>query len=72
MGKETHNIYTNYDLSFFPIIGENFRHIVWHRLAFGCLVLTTNITPWSRLKEYVIIFKDDSSSVIINSRYVYK
>jgi len=49
--SEIHNVYPNYDLFFFPTLGENFGHVIWESLAFGCLVLTTNTTPWNRLEE---------------------
>ena len=45
-------LWTNYDLFFFPTLGENFGHVVWESLAFSCPVLTTKTTPWNNLKEY--------------------
>ena len=50
--SDIHNIYPNYDLFFFPTLGENFGHVVWESLAFGCPVLTTNTTPWNGLEDF--------------------
>jgi glycosyltransferase involved in cell wall biosynthesis len=50
--SEIHNVYPNYDLFLFPTLGENFGHVVWESLAFGCPVLTTNTTPWNGLKSF--------------------
>ncbi len=50
--SEIHNVYSNYDLFFFPTLGENFGHVVWESLALGCPVLTTNTTPWNVLEDF--------------------
>ena len=49
--SQIHNIYPNYDLFFFPTLGENFGHVIWESLVFGCPVLTTPNTAWNNLEK---------------------
>jgi len=42
------------EVFFFPTLGENFGHVVWESLVFGCPVLTTETTPWNNLEEFKI------------------
>ena len=45
-------IYPNYDLLFFPTLGENFGHVIYESLALGVPVLCSDTTPWNRLDEF--------------------
>ena len=45
-------IYPNYDLLFFPTLGESFGHVIFESLSFGTPVLCTETTPWNRLSDY--------------------
>ena len=40
-----------YDLFFFPTLGENFGHVILEALCAGCPVLISNQTPWRNLEE---------------------
>lgn len=45
------SIYTNYDLFFFPTLGENFGHVIFESIAYGTPVLCSGTTPWDKLEE---------------------
>lgn len=47
-----HEIYPQYDLLFFPTLGESFGHVIFESLSFGTPVLSTNSTPWNNLAHY--------------------
>lgn len=49
---EIHNIYPNYDLFFFPTLGENYGHVIYESLFYGCPVLCSDKTPWDKLEEF--------------------
>lgn len=44
--------FSQYDLFLFPTQGENFGHVIWEALAAGCLVLTSDHTPWHDLAAH--------------------
>lgn len=46
------DIYPNYDLLFFPTLGESFGHVIFESLVYGCPVLSSNTTPWTQLEEF--------------------
>jgi glycosyltransferase involved in cell wall biosynthesis len=49
-GETTHEqvarIFSQYDVLFFPTLGENYGHVVIESLAAGCPVLISDTTPW--------------------------
>lgn len=45
-------VYPNYDLFFFPTLGESFGHVIFESLAFGCPVLCSDTTPWDNLEKF--------------------
>jgi glycosyltransferase involved in cell wall biosynthesis len=47
-----HEIYPNYDLFFFPTMGESFGHVIYESLYFGCPVLCSDTTPWNELEKF--------------------
>jgi glycosyltransferase involved in cell wall biosynthesis len=47
-----HKVYPNYDLFFFPTLGENFGHVIFESLAYGTPVLCSGNTPWDKLDEF--------------------
>ncbi len=50
---EIHKVYPNYDLFFFPTLGENYGHVIYESLFYGCPVLCSDKTPWNMLEEYI-------------------
>lgn len=52
-GDVTHeavlNIFSQYDLFFFPTLGENYGHVIAESLSVGTPVLISNQTPWQNL-----------------------
>ncbi|MFC2141491.1 glycosyltransferase family 4 protein, partial [Acidobacteriota bacterium] len=44
-------IFSRYHLFLFPTRGENFAHVILEALHSGCLVLTSDKTPWRYLEE---------------------
>lgn len=49
--KLIHTIYPEYDLFFFPTLGENFGHVIFESLVYGTPVLCSGTTPWDKLDE---------------------
>jgi glycosyltransferase involved in cell wall biosynthesis len=47
-----HTVFPNYDLFFFPTLGENFGHVIFESLAYGTSVLCSGNTPWDKLNEF--------------------
>ncbi|MFH1528462.1 MAG: glycosyltransferase [Bacteroidota bacterium] len=47
-----HTVYPNYDLFFFPTLGENFGHVIYESLYYGTPVLCSDQTPWDKLEEF--------------------
>lgn len=45
-----HTVLQQHHVLFFPTFGENFGHVVLEALVAGCLVLTSDQTPWSALR----------------------
>jgi glycosyltransferase involved in cell wall biosynthesis len=43
--------FAQYDLFFFPTIGENYGHVMVESLLVGTPILISNRTPWSNLKS---------------------
>lgn len=43
------NVFSNYDLFFFPTFGENYGHVIVESLRVGTKVLLSDKTPWSML-----------------------
>lgn len=46
--------FAQYHLFFFPTRGENFGHVIWEALNAGCLVLTSDQTPWTELAQHQV------------------
>lgn len=44
-------IFTRYDLFFFPTIAENFGHVIAESLSVGTPILISDRTPWQNLEE---------------------
>lgn len=49
---QIHTIYPNYDLFFFPTLSENYGHVIYESLFYGCPVLCSGTTPWDKLDEF--------------------
>lgn len=48
------NVFSGFDLFFFPTLGENFGHVVIEAMGAGCPVLLSDQTPWRELaKDHV-------------------
>jgi glycosyltransferase involved in cell wall biosynthesis len=45
------NIFSHYHLFLFPTRGENFGHVILEALKGGCLIMTSDQTPWRNLAE---------------------
>ncbi|MCR4348005.1 MAG: glycosyltransferase [Sulfuricaulis sp.] len=45
------NIFSHYHLFLFPTRGENFGHVILEALKGGCLIMTSDQTPWRNLIE---------------------
>ncbi|MGH8643032.1 MAG: glycosyltransferase family 4 protein [Gammaproteobacteria bacterium] len=43
-----------YHLFFLPTLGENFSYVIFEALQSGCLVLTSDQTPWRGLEERAV------------------
>ena len=50
--EQVKDIFSQYDLFFFPTHGENFGHVILEALSAGCPVLISNQTPWEKLDSY--------------------
>ena len=48
--KSVRSTFRQYDLFFFPTVGENFGHVIAESLASGTPVLVSDKTPWSYLE----------------------
>lgn len=44
-------IFINYDLFFFPTLGENFGHAIMESLSYGTPVLISDQTPWNDIEN---------------------
>ncbi len=42
-------VFRDYDLFFFPTLGENFGHVIIEALVAGCPILISDQTPWRNL-----------------------
>lgn len=49
---QLHTVYPEYDLFFFPTLGENFGHVIFEALSYGTPVLCSSSTPWDKLQEF--------------------
>lgn len=45
------DVFSNYDVFFFPTKGENFGHVIYEALATGCVPIISDRTPWLDLNE---------------------
>ena len=45
------NVLQNYHVFFLPTQGENFGHVIFEALSSGCVLLISDKTPWTDLKE---------------------
>jgi len=45
------SVFSKYHLFLFPTLGENFGHVIPEALSSGCLVLTSDRTPWRGLEQ---------------------
>ncbi len=50
--NQINTVYPNYDLFFFPTLGESFGHVIYESLVFGCPVLCSDTTPWNDLEKF--------------------
>jgi len=44
--EQVHDVFGRYHLFVFPTLGENYGHVIPEALGAGCLVLTSDRTPW--------------------------
>jgi glycosyltransferase involved in cell wall biosynthesis len=44
-------IFKKYHVFLFPTLGENFGHVISEALIGGCIVITSNQTPWLNLEQ---------------------
>ena len=44
--ERVHEVFSRYHLFLFPTLGENYGHVIPEALGAGCLVLTSDRTPW--------------------------
>ena len=44
--EQVHEVFSRYHLFLFPTLGENYGHVIPEALGAGCLVLTSDRTPW--------------------------
>src|SRR5690606_40056963 len=49
---EVPKMLAEYDLFFFPTLGENFGHVIAESLSVGTPLLLSNTTPWINLEYY--------------------
>ncbi|NDJ86949.1 MAG: glycosyltransferase family 4 protein [Chloroflexi bacterium] len=47
--QDVYSVFSKYHAFFFPTWGENFGHVILEALLSGCLVLTSDQTPWRDL-----------------------
>lgn len=56
------NVLRQYQVFFFPTLGENYGHVIQEALSAGCLCLISDQTPWLDLEEqeigYVVPLKE--------------
>ena len=50
-GNQVIGVLSKYHVFLFPTLGENFGHVIFEALQAGCLVLTSDKTPWKNLEE---------------------
>lgn len=50
--NQINTVYPEYDLFFFPTLGESFGHVIYESLVFGCPVLCSDTTPWNDLQKF--------------------
>lgn len=44
--EQVHEVFSRYHLFLFPTLGENYGHVIPEALGAGCLVVTSDRTPW--------------------------
>ncbi len=49
--KKIIEVFSQYDVFFFPTRGENFGHVIFEALAGGCIPIISDQTPWNDLEE---------------------
>jgi glycosyltransferase involved in cell wall biosynthesis len=49
--SEARDLFRRYHLFLFPTLGENFGHVIPEALSSGCLVLSSDQTPWRSLAK---------------------
>lgn len=49
---EVPKMLSNYDLFFFPTLGENYGHVIAESLSVGTPLLISDTTPWINLQKY--------------------
>jgi glycosyltransferase involved in cell wall biosynthesis len=49
--EEVHTVFSHYHAFLFPTHGENFGHVILEALGAGCLVLTSDRTPWQDFEK---------------------
>jgi glycosyltransferase involved in cell wall biosynthesis len=73
--SEVMNVFSEYDLFFFPTKGENYGHVIAEALMAGCPILMSDQTPWNDIKEnnagWVFSLNDRKSFVnALNEMYL--
>lgn len=52
--EQVYEVFSRYHLFVFPTLGENYGHVIPEALGAGCLVLTSDRTPWRDLDIHQI------------------
>ena len=45
-------VFSSYDVFLFPTFGENYGHVIAEALMAGCVVITSDQTPWGELNLF--------------------
>lgn len=53
-GEQVCEVFGQYHLFLFPTLGENYGHVIPEALSAGCLVLTSDRTPWHDFDKHGI------------------
>ena len=49
---EVSRVFSSYDVFLFPTLGENYGHVIAEALMAGCVVITSDQTPWGDLNLF--------------------
>jgi len=53
-GEQVREVFGQYHVFLFPTLGENYGHVIPEALGAGCLVLTSDRTPWHSFDKHGI------------------